>query len=144
MIVQIMKEVLKSFMRLYRDILSIIPKPMSHIIITLIVIGLIEFFIGAAILAYDYVIHKEIDLEGSYFLAYISSGIICAALGLILLAASMFFINIENRKNEKPLYLLKEKYIKEGGSFYINQAAHLWYILVGSFVLYAGIMFLPF
>lgn len=131
-------------MRLYRDILSIIPKPMSHIIIALIVIGLIEFFIGAGILTYDYAVYEQINLENTYTLTYISSGIICAALGLILLSTSIFFINIDHRKNEKPIYLLKEKYIKTGGNFYINQAIHLWYAIIGSVILYAGIMFLPF
>ena len=117
---------------------------MSHIIIALVIIGLIEFGIGGAILTYHYILHEELYLENAYALTYISSGIICAAFGLILLSATIFFINIENQKNSRDIYLLKEKYIKTGGNFYLNQFIHLWYIIVGSLVLYAGIMFLPF
>ncbi len=130
-------------MQLYKDILRFIPKPMSHVIIALIVIGLIEFFIGVVIMFYHYHIKHNLDFDNLYVMAYISSGIMCAAIGLILLAASLFFINIHNRKNEQDIYLLKEKHIKTGGNFIINQMMHLWYIVIGSVILYVGIMFLP-
>ena len=119
------------------DIFDIMPKPLAIAVGVLYAIGLIEILIGVG---YSFYIASD-DSSGfndykteilwSYCLGMGSIG-----LALILMAGSVFIINIERHKQGLSTYSPNKYGKSEGGNFYLNQGVNLLYVGLGVYLLY--------